>query len=159
MYRLGHIYTPEESMGIEKAFGKLSDWLLTNLDEIENYIKEMKLIGSAAVMSFIPGGEDCNYVEQSIIDLEDAERIIQAVKMAVSKFNEREFDVYVDRFQNGLLYSEIANFEEISVITVKRTINKIREIVREQLSQDEISLENVLWLRKRLFGLGLKKVS
>lgn len=54
---------------------------------------------------------------------------------------------------------EIANFEEISEITVKRTIKQIRQDVEDGFNREDIMFDNVFNLRKRLNSIKLGKVS
>lgn len=151
--------SPDPIKTAEKVFNKLVDWLLYNLDEIKQYIKEMDILQSTIVYSTCPGGQDLNPLEKNIFAVDDAKQIVSSVETSIKNFDSDMFDIYVDRYQNDMLYDKIAEFEDISIITVKRAIKHIRELVISDFDNNEISMDDVLAFRKKLWTIDHKKAS
>jgi hypothetical protein len=144
---------------IQTLINRLIDWLLFNLDEIKKYIKEMDYLGATTVFGAFGGNDEPDIMEKNIISLEDAKKLIQSVENTISKFDEQEFDVYIGRYHNKMIYNRIAEYEDISEITVKRTVKRIRQDVADGFDNDDVTLDNVLSLRRKLSYISLKKVS
>jgi hypothetical protein len=144
---------------VQILINRLIDWLLFNLDEIKKYIKEMDYLGATMVFGAFGGSDEPDIMEKNIISLEDAKKIIQSVENTISRFDGQAFDIYIGRYHNKMIYNRIAEFEDISEITVKRTIKRIRQDVADQLDNDDVTLDYVLSLKIKLGYISLKKVS
>lgn len=155
------VYNFSEMKGekIQKVINMLIDWLLYNLDEIKKYIKEMDYLGAGTVYGDGIVNEETDLLERDIIEIEEAKQIIKSVEDSIKSLDDQAFYIYIDRYHSNLKYSEIADFEGISEITVKREIKKIRKEVEDGFSRDDITFDSILALRKKLRGIRLKKVS
>jgi hypothetical protein len=156
---LKRINNPDPAKTAEKVYNKLVDWLLYNLDEIKQYIKEMEILQSTIVYSICPGGQEIDPIEKNIVAVEDAKQIVSSVETSIKNFDSDLFDIYMDRYQNDMLYDRIAEFEEVSIITVKRAIKSIREAAIDDFNNNEISMNEVLLFRKKLWTIEHKKAS
>jgi DNA-directed RNA polymerase specialized sigma24 family protein len=154
-----HNYSVAKGKKIQIVINNLIDWLLFNLDEIKKYIKEMDFLGASAVYGTGIGDDDIDIMEKTIIDLDEAKKIVKSVENAISGLDEQFFDIYIGRYCNELIYSQIAEAEGISEVTVKRVIKQIRQTVSDGFDQEEITFDSVFCLRKKLSGITLKKVS
>lgn len=143
----------------EKVLNRLVDWLLYNLDEIKQYIGEMEIMQLTVIYNVCPSTQDIDPLEKNIIMIEEAKQIITSVETTIKNLDSELFDMYIDRYQNDMLYDRIAEFEEVSIITVKRAIKKIRESIKNDFENNEISMERILLLRKKLWTIDHKKAS
>lgn len=143
----------------EKVFNKLVDWLLYNLDEIKQYIREMEVLQLTVIYSVCPSTQDIDPLGKNIIMVEEAKQIITSVETTIKNLDPDLFDIYIDRYQNDMLYDRIAEFEEVSIITVKRAIKSIRESIKDDFENNEISMERILLFRKKLWSIEHKKAS
>lgn len=144
---------------LEKLWNRLIDWLLFNLDEIKSYVREMIYLGSGIVSGIGAAPEVDASLELNIIAVDEATKIITAVTAAIKQLEPEDFDIYIDRYHNEMIYSKIAEFEEIAEITVKRHIQKIRDIVKNHIDQSDIDLETIVKLKDKLRNICRKKVA
>jgi hypothetical protein len=154
-----HNYSEIKGEKINVVCNRLIDWLLYNLDEIDKNIKEQVYLGAATITSGAIGSSEIDIMEKNILEIDDAKKIIRSVKNTIENLDERQFDIYIGRYHNKLVYKEIANFEEINEMTVKRAIKEIRQEVEEGFNREDITFDSVLTLRKKLNSIKLKEVS
>jgi hypothetical protein len=144
---------------VEKLWNRLIDWLLFNLDEIKSYIAEMNYLGSGVVSGIGSLPESDSSLELNIIAIDEAKAIIKVVEMAIKELEPENFDIYIDRYHNDMDYSQIAEWEEVAEITVKRHIQKIRNVIKNSLDGEDIEVETVVRLKDKLKYIIRKKVA
>ncbi|NLW47423.1 MAG: sigma-70 family RNA polymerase sigma factor [Firmicutes bacterium] len=144
---------------LEKLWNRMTDWLLFNLEEIKSYIREMIYLGSGIVSGAGAAPENDASLELNVIIVNEAMEIIAAVITAIKQLEPEDFDIYIDRYHHEMIYSKIAEWEEIAEITVKRHIQKIRDTVKNYIDKNDIELETIVRLKDKLRYVCRKKVA
>ena len=144
---------------VKKLWNRLIDWLLFNLDEIKSYVREMNYLGSGIISGNGVSPESDSSLELNVIAVGEATEIIRSVLAAIKQLESEDFDIYIDRYQNDMIYSRIAEWEEVSEITVKRHIQKIRDTVKDCFDKEEIEVETIIKLKDKLRYICRKKVA
>jgi hypothetical protein len=132
---------------------ELIDWLLDNIEEIKDYVKELAFIGEISVSGLYPAEHGTSSpIEKSIITVDDCKIIIRAAEDAVHSLESDVFDIYVARFCDSKKAWEIHHLlqEKLSLSTIQRRIISIREIVLDYIVEQDKSLNDLLWMRRKM---------
>lgn len=151
-------YYEADPKELEKLWNRMIDWLLFNLEEIKSYVNEMLYIGSGIVCGFGPPPID-DSIELNIIMVDEAKLIINTIESSIKQLESDDFDIFIDRYLDGMTYSRIAEWEDIAEITVKRHIQKIRKFIRECIENNDIEIETIVKLKDKLRYICRKKVA
>lgn len=151
-------YYEADPKELEKLWNRMIDWLLFNLEEIDSYIDEMLYLGSGIIYGYGPPPAN-DSIELNIIMVDEAKSIINTVESCIKQFEQDDFDIFIDRYLDGMVYPQIAEWRGISEITVKRRIKKIRKFIRENIENNDIEIETIVRLRDKLRYVFRKKVA
>jgi hypothetical protein len=149
----------KELKQLEKLWSRMIDWLLFNLEEIKSYIKEMQYLGSGVVSGCGAPSEEDSSLELNVIAVNEAAIVISSIEKVIKQFEPEDFDIFIDRYHSQMIYSKIAEWEDIAEITVKRHIVKIREAIKEGLENNDVELEIIVKLRDKLRYIITEKVA